>query len=414
MSNALAIATVTRTLVNLLFTNVAKLDGELGDLAVTAQPLDAARKGVTGTQLNVFLYRVATNAAWRNQDDPRTTRAGETAFPPLALDLHYLVTAYGRGESDNDAVSHRALAAAMSVLHDHSMLGADEIRAALKDNDLVDQIERVRITPESLSTEELSRLWAAFQTGYRITAAYQAAVVLIDSRRPARAALPVLKRGAPDRGVFTFASAAPALDALMMPHTQSAARLGDDIVIRGRQLTTQATVVRFATPRMPDPVDLAPAPGETAGTLKVHLASPLEDVDAPGRWAPGLYTLALRVEQAGMPAVISNELPFALAPSITLGGLTAGAGDLIVNVQCLPRIRDGQRVLLLFGDRAVTPDSVTNPNDVHQPTALAFKVDDVTVGTYTVRLRVDGADSIPVDFNASTPGFDPQQQVAVS
>ena len=38
---------------------------------------------------------------------PRQLRPGESGTPPLALNLHYLLTAYGRGESDNDAVSHR-------------------------------------------------------------------------------------------------------------------------------------------------------------------------------------------------------------------------------------------------------------------------------------------------------------------
>jgi hypothetical protein len=38
----------------------------------------------------------------------------------------------------------------------------------------------------------------------------------------------------------------------------------------------------------------------------------------------------------------------------------------------------------------------------------------VAAGTYTVRLRVDGADSIPVDFSGSVPAFAVDQQVAVA
>ena len=170
------------------------LDPELTDLEVTTQPPDLARKSITKAQLNLFLYQIAFNPAWRNMDVPRQTRPGETAPPALPLNMHFLITAYGRGESDNDSLSHRVLASAMSVLNDHAVLGRDEIRNALANNDLADQLERVRIAPQAFSTDELFKLWTAFQTNYRISTAYEVSVVLIDSRSSARAALPVLKR----------------------------------------------------------------------------------------------------------------------------------------------------------------------------------------------------------------------------
>ena len=71
-------------------------------------------------------------------------------------------------------------------------------------------------------------------------------------------------------------------------------------------------------------------------------------------------------------------------------------------------------MLLLFGDAAVAPQSLTNPADTTQPTALVFLISGVTPGKYTLRLRVDGADSIPVDFTTPTPTFDATQQVTVT
>ncbi|HEX7112551.1 MAG TPA: DUF4255 domain-containing protein [Mizugakiibacter sp.] len=414
MSNALAIAAVSRTLRNLLLTQVPALDSELSDLEVTLQPPDLARKGVTKAQLNLFLYQVAYNAAWRNLDLPRQVRPGESALPPLALNLHYLLTAYGRGESDNDAISHRALAAAMSVLYDHALLGASEIHNALAGNDLDVQIERVRLTPQSLNVEELSKLWTAFQANYRVSTAYEAAVVLIDSRNAVRAPLPVLKRGAEDRGVFATATAAPVLDGLTLPHAQAAVRLGEDVVVAGRQLAVENALARFSSPRLDAPVEIVPVAGDAAGTLRLHLADGGEDSEALSRWAPGLYTVALRVQRPDLPPLLSNELPLALAPTITLTPLNAGAGDLTLNVSCAPRIRDGQRVFLLFGDRVIAPASVSNPGDTHQPTALVFQVPGVGAGTWTVRLRVDGVDSIPVDFGGATPAFAASQQVKVT
>jgi hypothetical protein len=413
MSNVLAIAATTRTLRNLLLAQMPALDAELSDLEVTLQPPDVARKGISKAQLNLFLYQVVANAAWRNLDLPGQVRAGETAPPPLALNLHYVITAWGRGENDSDAISHRVLAAAMSTLHDRGVLDGNDIRNALADNDLANQIERVRVTPLPQSVDELSRLWTAFQTNYRTSAAYEAAVVLIDSQAAARAPLPVLRRGAQDRGVIATASAAAVLDALTLPHAQTAVRLGEDIVLGGRQLVTQDAVARFSSPRLDAPIDIAPQAGE-AGSLRVHLADSSEDTTAAARWAPGIYTVALRVQPPGLPPLLSNELPLALAPVITLGSLAAAAGDFALNLTCTPRLRDGQRVFLLFGDRLLAPASISNPADTQLPTALTFQLTGVAAGTYTVRLRVDGADSIPVDFSGSVPAFAANQQVVVT
>ena len=414
MSNVLAIAATTRTLRNLLLAQMPVLDTELSDLEVTLQPPDVARKGISKAQLNLFLYQVVANAAWRNLDMPGQVRPGDSAPPPLALNLHYVITAWGRGDSDSDAISHRVLAAAMSTLHDRGVLDGNDIRNALPDNDLANQIERVRITPLPQSVDELSKLWTAFQTNYRTSAAYEAAVVLIDSQAAIRAPLPVLRRGPQDRGAIATASAAAVLDTLIYPRTQPSVRLGEDIVLGGRQLTTDHALARFNSLRLDAPIDIAPLAGVAAGSLRVHIANTTDDVDAASRWAPGIYTVALLVQPPGLPPLLSNELPLALAPIITLSPLAAAAGDLTLNLTCMPRLRDGQRVFLLFGDRLLVPQGISNPADTHQPSALVFLVPGVAAGTYTVRLRVDGADSIPVDFSGSVPAFASNQQVVVT
>ena len=414
MSNVLAIAATTRTLRNLLLAQMPMLDTELSDLEVTLQPPDVARKGISKAQLNLFLYQVVANAAWRNLDMPGQVRPGETAPPPLALNLHYVITAWGRGDSDVDAISHRVLAAAMSTLHDRGVLDGNDIRNALPDNDLANQFERVRVTLLPQSVDELSRLWTAFQTNYRTSAAYEAAVLLIDSQATMRAPLPVLRRGPQDRGVIATASAAAALDALSYPRAQPAVRLGEDIVLNGRQLTTDHALARFNSLRLDAPIDIAPQPGDAVATLRVRLATTPDDADAASRWAPGIYTVALLVQPPGLPPLFSNELPLVLAPVITLNPLSAAAGDFALNVSCVPRLRDGQRVFLLFGDRLLPPQSISNPSDMHQPSALVFQLTGVAAGTYTVRLRVDGADSIPVDFSGSAPAFAVNQQVVVT
>lgn len=410
MSNSLAIAATTLTLHHLLLTQIPALDPELADLEVTAQPLDLARKGVSKSQLNLFLYQTVVNAAWRNQDMPRQLRPGETGQPPLALNLHYLLTAYGRGDSDNDALSHRVLGGAMSVLHDHPLLGRQEIALALGSSELAEQFERLRLTPLPVGIDDISKLWTVFQTQYRISAAYEVTVVLIDSRTPIRAPLPVLKRG-----VGAAAAPAPVLREIQPPQAQQAARLGEDIDILGQQLSSAAAVLVFTSPRLATPVKLQPLAGGASDRIRVHLPDLVEDSLALTRWAPGGYTCSLILQPPGQPAVASTPVAFALAPRITVSPNHAAPGTVALTLTCAPRLVEGQRVLLVFGDRPVEPTSITTPADISQPSALTFSVPDVAAGIYLVRLRVDGVDSIPVQYSGMppVPAFDNAQRVSV-
>ena len=416
MSSPFAIAAATATLRNLLSVQIPQRDAELADLEVTTQPPDLARKGVTKAQLNLYLYQTTVNAGWRNLDNPRQVRPGETGLPPLALNLHYLLTAYGR-DTDDETISHRVLGGAMSVLHDHAVLGRAEIGSALAGSGLDEQFERVRITPSSLPMDEMSKLWTALQTPYRVSAGYEVTVVLIDSLAGARAALPVLKRGADDRGAKAVAGRAPVLAGVRYPRSQPAARLGDDISITGSNLTIANARLRFTSTRLAVPIELAPSLGDRADEIKVHLPSIAEDATALTTWAPGLYTLALIVQEAGGIPLVSNEIAFALAPIVTLTPTAAGAGTLNLTATCVPRIASGQRTLLMLGDRPCTAASIdVPPPAAGAPSSAKFTVPTVAADTYVVRLRVDGIDSMPVVSSGTppVPSFDPAQQVVVS
>lgn len=177
MSNSLAIAAVTATLRNLLDRG---LNVSVPGTKVTTRPLDKARAHDLGNQVNLFLYQTLPNAAWRNIDLPRTDPATTTGHPALALNLYYLLSAYGQNEDDPEPFSHRLLGEAMRLLHDHPVLDPQAIKEALAGNDLHAQAERVRITLQPLSLEEMSKLWSAFQTQYRVSVAYEVSVVLIE------------------------------------------------------------------------------------------------------------------------------------------------------------------------------------------------------------------------------------------
>lgn len=406
MSNSLGIGAVTATLRDLL-SGIATVP-DLEDTTVTTRPLDQAREnGNTAGQLNVFLHLTLVNGAWRNMDLPQQVKSGETVEPPLPVNLYYLITAYGR--NNDDVFAHRILGQAMSILHDHPVLSRAEIQAALPGNDLHEQIERVRITPQSMSVDEMSKLWTTFQTQYRISAAYQAAVVLIESTRPAKTPLPVLARAPGDQGATAQADLIPpfpALKAVILPNRQPAARLGEVLTIRGHHLEGDNVVVRFANPRLENAIVVVPQPGRTATEMTVQLPDDLAD------WVAGAYTLSAVISRAEDQERATNELPFSLAPRILNVAPNpaprAGNGEVELTLTCSPQVRPGQRAALLLGDREVRSQPLAAPTD-----RLEFRVTAAVAGEHFIRLRLDGVDSLLVDRSVTPPVFDPTQKVTI-
>lgn len=430
MSNRFAPAAVTRTLRNLLSGVVTEDYSELpddarptGEIQITTLPIDRIRNGESPqNQLNLFLYHTEPNQAYRNMDLPNRVRPGETASPPLALDLYYLLTAYGEG--DSELVAHALLGTAMQILHDHPVLGREEIRDALAASELDVQFERLRVTPQPLSLEDISRIWAGGQSEYRLSAAYHVSVVLIESRRPHRSPLPVLRRGEEDRGPVAVAGPAPALlrvEAFLpasgeMAPGKPSAELGDILVLAGTNVSSEGARLRFRHPLLDTPLELSPLPGGSTSELRVALPAAAEP-GIPAAWPPGFYTVELVVDRPGVPAWTTNRIGFALAP--VLGPLAppsapVGSQPFDLTVTALPQVREEQRPILLVGAREILPTSVTTPPDPDASTTAVFPVDELPPGPHVVRVRVDGADSIPVDFTAEPPAFDADQTLEVT
>lgn len=431
MSTALAIAAVTRALRNLL-DSVATLDFSSlptdsrpnTQIEVTTLPLDRARvTDAAHNRLNLFLYHMELNAAWRNQDLPRQARPGESSFPPLALNLHYLVTAYAEG--DNELVGQVLLGHALSVLHDHPLLSRSELRASLADSGVDTQFERVRVTYQPISVDELSKIWGGAVADFRLSGSYQVALVLIDSTRAKRAALPVLRRGGDDRGPQVLAAPAPSLLevseffnpslATRPPHGKPAAELGDVLVLHGTNLGSDSVSARFRHDRLSVPTDLPILPERSDSEVQVALPA-ANQPGVPAAWPAGFYTVELVVDRPSAPSWTTNRLPFALAPqisSIAPANPAASSQPFDLTLTCVPQVLPEQHVVLLVGDREVQPSSVATPADPDVPTTCVFPINGLAPGSYVLRLRVDGADSIPIDFSSALPQFDLAQTLVL-
>ena len=401
MSNDRAVAAVTSTLRNMLFQAVSS-DADLAGTTVTTRPPDRARRGGgTSNQINLFLYRTSIDAAWRNQDPPGI-RPGESGQPPLPLVLSYLMTAYG--EDDDEVLAHRLLGVGMQVLNDQPLLPPDAIAAALSGSGLEYQPDRVRITPHPIPMDEISRLWATFSTGYRISASYDAAVVLIDSTQPARAALPVLARSAGDLGPHAGAQVAPFLQAASPPGAQPGARPGDTVTLTGKRLAG-VSQARVSGGALSGPQELPVATGSD-GVVTVKLPT-----DPP--MPVGIVAITAQVTAADGDALASNAVPLVLVPMLANTAPLAGTlddGSVTIEVTCSPPVLASQTVALVVGSQIVagTPGAVgSEPRQ-----SLSFTLQGFTAGSYVLRLRVDGQDSIPVV--AGQTSFDPNQSLVLS
>jgi hypothetical protein len=408
MSSPTAIATVTAVLQHLLIQATAGAN-------ITTKPPSAARDGGNGNQLNLFLYATHIDPALSNMPLPGQVRNGESAAPPLPLVLYYLLTAYGA--NDDDIAGQGLLGQAMIALHDHPLLGTADIAGILPDSGVQNQIERLRISPAVLSLDDMSKLWSSFQTEYHLSTSYQVSVLVMESGRAATAPLPVLRRGEQDRGAQVTGAATPTLMGLVFPNDAPAARLGDAVTIKGAQLAADTLTARFQHPLLTDPIDLIPLAERKADEIQVRLPDQAADAAVGSKWPAGFYTLNLVVQRAGLPEWSTNTLAMPLAPRITsISPVTAPAGSVTLTIECVPQVRPGQRVALVFGARTIAPQPFTQPADPNAPGSLTFQISDAAARPepYVLRLRVDGVDSIPVDFSGATPQFSDDQKVTIT
>ena len=449
MSSAFAIAAVTAVLKDLLNNGLVDHDlSSAGNVSVTALAPDRI---VTGTdeksQINIFLYHVTPNIGWRNLGLPsRDVNGARLTNPPLALDLHYLVTAYGKEEFHAEAL----LGYAMQLLHENPVLTRDMINKTLKPtlppgvtlptglqlvstSDLADQMELIKIVPQCLSTEEISKLWAATQARYRPTAAYQLSVVLIQANKPTRSALPVLTQGPQDQGPVAQSDLIPpfaTLESFTLPRNQPAAQSGDLLTINGHSLAgdkADPTLVTLSV--LFDNKHLAaPISADVLAAQRTDQSVKLNIPHLPAVYYPaGLYGVSVQITPNGKPNEMqaSNELPLMFAPkilqinaaalpvppaapiSVARSAVVNGLGNATLSIKCAPDVLPEQSVSLILGSREFPASAHAAKTDT-----LSFALTAVAAGPLRLRLRVDGVDSLFIDrSNPSLPKFDDSQQI---
>jgi hypothetical protein len=407
MSSPLAIAAVTAVLKSFLENGLGGLAGMLdGVPTVSVQPPDRIKSDTAQTnRINLFLFQATENPAWRNLGLPsRGANGDRIANPPLALNLHYLVTAYGSGDFHAEVL----LGHAMFVLHEMPVLTRDAIRAAisapapgtllneLAAANLADQIEQIKITPQSMSVEEISKIWSALHTQYRPTAVYQASVVLIQSERSVPPTLPVRAR-----------------NLLVLPFERSVIDLIQSQESDGAEIvTTQAILPEYNLV-----IDGRRLRGETTQVLIDGVEALLDDTRVtdsriilrlPPELHPGLHSVQVaHPARFGTPpnsvlrrGVESNVAAFVLAPKIKTTPIPDTPHNTTLTLEMASPVGRMQRVSLLIGDRAISIPA-RDAGGPSESDTLNFPIpEDFPASEPLLRVQIDGAES-PLEIGAS-------------
>ena len=405
MSNVLSIAAVTAVLKVLLENGLVSdpIAASVGDVIVTALPPDRISvEADERAQINLFLYQVTQNrnVDWVSQEfrsrHSRINGNPRSPTPPLALDLHYLLTAYGA----KDFQAELLLGYAMHLLHKTPAIASDIIENALINasttntssafsqavasvsvSALAEQIGQIKLTPEFFNMEETSKLWSALQTHYRPSATYLASMVLIESTNDKSESFYMMPLSQPNiEQVIAQTKTEPMIVA------------GTTLLIRGKRLRGEIARVRFGNR------ETLLVPQEVKETQISLLVPP--DLYAS---VQGVQVVHLTMGNGGQTnhLVESNVAAFVLHPTITAfitqvenSGENLRAAEITVKFQ--PKVGKAQRVVLLLnevsGDNPVAYSFLAAP-PTQDTDAIAIPVKNVKPGTYIVRVRVDGAES---------------------
>lgn len=387
MSDFRAVAAVTATLQNMLQSAVAA--AVPGAVVRTGRPEKNPSTTSPG-EVNIFLYQVTPNPAFRNLELPVRRSDGTIVRPPtLAIDLHFLLSFYG---DDAKQIPQLLLGVVTSTMHTYPFPRVEDMPGHGSDADnplagsgIEEQADRLRFAPMLLSHDELSRLWSIFfQVPYALSAAYLCSVVLIESDLTPQPALPIRRAE-----LSALPEALPPQLERVSPQTLSLS--GDArITLTGSNLRAD-DLVRFGSRE---------ASPESA--TKTSITVPL-----PADLPAGVQQVQVARRATGMA---SNPLAFVLQPSLS-GEVRFEESGPSLEVSISPPVASGQRVGVLLNETGAPADRKPRSYAFAAPgmvtgSEVTVPIPGVEAGTYLVRVQVNGiASALASDLDPRSPTF---------
>ncbi len=200
MSSALVLASVTAVLRNLLANGLVDrgVTSAIGsDTTISALPPDRIETGSEEKpQINIFLYQANPKGLYTSSRHARDEGARGRPGLPTALELQYLLTAYGAQDFQTEIL----LGYALEVMHEAYEVSGEGVRgilsaisstkdgrlvqptlASLAASDLGGRFRQIKICPQTMDSEEMLNLWSSFQVCYRPSITYKVYVDLANA-----------------------------------------------------------------------------------------------------------------------------------------------------------------------------------------------------------------------------------------
>ena len=133
---------------------------------VFLNPTDTAKD--SGNRVSLWMYLIAENEFIKNAPPLRIADYQEQ-FPPLGLDLYYLLTPFGPSAEADLLILGRG----MQALYDNGRTTLINPAAQVAEDLSINLFRR--------TLDELSRVWEALQEPYRLSVCYQVRITRVDS-----------------------------------------------------------------------------------------------------------------------------------------------------------------------------------------------------------------------------------------
>jgi hypothetical protein len=187
MSDYTVVKAVSDTLLQILKDGITNSpDPQLNGVQIDLRSPKEMRQANNTPGVSLWLYRITRDADLLN-DRPERISPTQSRRTPLPIHLYYLVTPLVANAADRQTLIGRVL----QLLNDHAILrGAD-----LQDS-LIGANDEFRVTLETLSLEELTRIWFSLSEPYDLSVSYEVQVIRIDSDFEVVYGAPVVSRKA--------------------------------------------------------------------------------------------------------------------------------------------------------------------------------------------------------------------------
>ena len=124
----------------------------------------------------------------RLNDPPVRISAAQLRPPPLPLRLHYLVTPITSGANDGDPETEQyLLGKVLQLFHSKS-----QFRGADLQGELAGTAAELFVRLETMSVDEITRVWDALEGSYQLSVSYEVSLVNIDAALEPQRITPVL------------------------------------------------------------------------------------------------------------------------------------------------------------------------------------------------------------------------------